>query len=70
VKSKAKSDRSGTTSGAGSLSNPLGVMEQITCPLFIKRLDELQTLAEAKARRSTSRWSGASVRKDLTAAAP
>jgi hypothetical protein len=34
---------------AGGLSNPLAVMEQITYLLFIKRLDELQTLEESKA---------------------
>jgi type I restriction enzyme M protein len=34
---------------AGGLSNPLAVMEQITYLLFIKRLDELQTLEENKA---------------------
>jgi HsdM N-terminal domain len=33
---------------AGGLANPLAVMEQITYLLFIKRLDELQTLEEAK----------------------
>ena len=33
---------------AGGLSNPLAVMEQITYLLFIKRLDELQTLEENK----------------------
>jgi type I restriction enzyme M protein len=34
---------------AGGLSNPLAVMEQITYLLFIKRLDELQTMEEHKA---------------------
>lgn len=34
---------------AGGLSNPLSVMEQLTYLLFIKRLDELQTLEERKA---------------------
>jgi type I restriction enzyme M protein len=34
---------------SGGLSNPLSVMEQITYLLFIKRLDELQTLEERKA---------------------
>ncbi|MGH7024799.1 MAG: type I restriction-modification system subunit M [Caulobacteraceae bacterium] len=34
---------------SGGLSNPLAVMEQITYLLFIKRLDELQSLEEAKA---------------------
>ena len=31
------------------MSNPLSVIEQITYLLFIKRLDELQTLEESKA---------------------
>jgi len=34
---------------SGGISNPLEVMEQITYLLFIKRLDDLQTLAENKA---------------------
>ncbi|MDB5440093.1 MAG: hypothetical protein JWM33_2520 [Caulobacteraceae bacterium] len=34
---------------AGGVSNPLSVIEQITYLLFIKRLDELQTLEELKA---------------------
>ena len=34
---------------SGGISNPLEVIEQITYPLFIKRLDELQTLEELKA---------------------
>jgi type I restriction enzyme M protein len=34
---------------SGGLSNPLSVMEQITYLLFIKRLDELQTVEERKA---------------------
>lgn len=33
----------------GGISNPLTVIEQITYLLFIKRMDELQTLKEAKA---------------------
>jgi len=35
--------------GAGGVANPLSVIEQITYLLFIKRLDELQTLEESKA---------------------
>jgi type I restriction enzyme M protein len=35
----------------GGISNPLEVIEQITYLLFIKRLDELHTLEEAKANR-------------------
>jgi len=35
---------------SGGVSNPLSVMEQITYLLFIKRLDELQTVEEARAQ--------------------
>lgn len=34
---------------SGGVSNPLSVIEQITYLLFIKRLDDLQTLEESKA---------------------
>lgn len=34
----------------GGVSNPLSVIEQITYLLFIKRLDELETVEEAKSR--------------------
>jgi type I restriction enzyme M protein len=34
---------------SGGISNPLEVIEQITYLLFLKRLDELHTLAENKA---------------------
>jgi type I restriction enzyme M protein len=36
---------------SGGISNPLEVIEQITYLLFIRRLDDLQTLEENKARR-------------------
>ena len=36
---------------SGGISNPLEVIEQITYLIFIKRLDELQTLEELKATR-------------------
>ncbi len=36
---------------SGGISNPLEVIEQITYLLFLRRLDELQTLAENKAER-------------------
>lgn len=36
---------------SGGISNPLEVIEQITYLLFIRRLDDLHTLAENKARR-------------------
>ncbi len=32
---------------SGGIANPLQVIEQITYLLFLRRLDELQTLAEA-----------------------
>src|ERR1700689_674037 len=35
----------------GGISNPLEVIEQITYLLFLRRLDELQTLEESKATR-------------------
>src|SRR5438477_12972225 len=35
----------------GGIANPLEVIEQITYLLFIKRLDDLHTLEEAKANR-------------------
>src|ERR1700726_3666378 len=34
---------------SGGIANPLQVIEQITYLLFLRRLDELQALAEAKA---------------------
>jgi len=37
---------------SGGISNPLEVMEQITYLLFLRRLDDLQTLAERKANRT------------------
>src|SRR5256714_7458671 len=36
---------------SGGISNPLEVMEQITYLLFLRRLDDLQTLEENKASR-------------------
>jgi type I restriction enzyme M protein len=37
---------------SGGISNPLEVMEQITYLLFLRRLDDLQTLEENKASRT------------------
>ena len=37
---------------SGGMANPLAVMEQLTYLLFIKALDEQQTLAENKANRT------------------
>jgi len=36
---------------SGGISNPLEVIEQITYLLFLRRLDELQTLKENMANR-------------------
>jgi len=48
---KSKIDRIWDAMWAGGIANPLTVIEQLTYLLFIKRLDELQTLAENKANR-------------------
>ena len=49
---KGKVDRVWDAFWSGGISNPLEVIEQITYLLFIRRLDDLVTLAENKARRS------------------
>jgi type I restriction enzyme M protein len=48
---KSKVDRIWDGFWSGGISNPLEVIEQITYLLFIKRLDDLQTLEENRARR-------------------
>ena len=48
---KSQVDRIWDAFWTGGIANPLEVMEQITYLLFIKRLDDLQTGQEAKARR-------------------
>ncbi|HET8616803.1 MAG TPA: type I restriction-modification system subunit M N-terminal domain-containing protein, partial [Actinomycetales bacterium] len=47
---KGKIDRVWDAFWSGGISNPMEVIEQITYLLFIRRLDDLQTLAEKKAR--------------------
>lgn len=47
---KAQIDRIWDAFASGGISNPLEVIEQITYLLFVKRLDELQTLEENYAR--------------------
>lgn len=47
---KSKIDRVWDSFWSGGISNPLEVIEQITYLLFLRRLDDLQTLAEKKAR--------------------
>ncbi|MFV0633986.1 type I restriction-modification system subunit M [Demequina sp.] len=47
---KSKIDRVWDAFWSGGISNPLEVIEQITYLLFIRRLDDNQTLAEKKAR--------------------
>jgi hypothetical protein len=58
---KSKVDRIWDTMWSGGISNPLSVIEQLTYLLFIKRLDELQTLKEAKA--ANAYWSISSSRR-------
>lgn len=48
---KSKVDSIWNTMWAGGIANPISVIEQLTYLLFIKRLDELHTLAESKAAR-------------------
>ena len=48
---KAKVDQVWNAFWSGGISNPLEVIEQITYLLFLRRLDELQTLEENKATR-------------------
>lgn len=47
---RSKVDRVWDAFWSGGISNPLEVIEQITYLLFIRRLDDLETLAERKAR--------------------
>ena len=49
---KSKIDRIWDAFWSGGISNPLEVIEQITFLLFLKRLDDLQTLEENKAART------------------
>lgn len=49
---KSKIDRIWDAFWSGGISNPLEVIEQITYLLFIRRLDDLQILAEKKAHRT------------------
>src|SRR3954454_21381010 len=48
---KGKVDRIWDAFWAGGIANPLEVIEQITYLLFLRRLDDLQTLEENKAAR-------------------
>jgi type I restriction enzyme M protein len=47
---KSKIDRIWDSFWSGGISNPLEVIEQLTYLLFLRRLDDLQTIAEKKAR--------------------
>lgn len=49
---KSKVDTIWNAFWSGGIANPLEVIEQITYLLFIRRLDDLQTLAEKKANRT------------------
>jgi type I restriction enzyme M protein len=56
---KNKVDRVWDAFWSGGIANPLEVMEQITYLLFLRRLDELQTLAERKAATTKKPLTGA-----------
>ncbi len=56
---KSKIDQVWNAFWSGGISNPLEVIEQITYLLFMRRLDDRQTLAEARARRTGEPISGA-----------
>jgi type I restriction enzyme M protein len=47
---KSNVDRVWDAFWSGGIANPLEVIEQITYLLFIRRLDDLETLSEKKAR--------------------
>src|SRR5262245_7150404 len=49
---KSKVDRVWDAFWSGGISNPLEVIEQITYLLFVRRLDDLETLAENRSRRT------------------
>lgn len=46
---RSKVDQVWNAFWSGGISNPLEVIEQITYLLFLRRLDDLRTLAEHKA---------------------
>ncbi len=56
---KSKVDKVWDAFWSGGIANPLEVMEQITYLLFLRRLDELQTLAERKANKTSRPITGA-----------
>jgi len=51
---KSKIDGVWNAFWSGGISNPLEVIEQITYLLFIRRLDDLQTLQASQARTSSA----------------
>ncbi|TLP98493.1 SAM-dependent DNA methyltransferase [Nesterenkonia salmonea] len=61
---KSKIDRIWDAFWTGGMSNPLEIIEQITYLLFIRRLDDLQTAQEQKARRTGNPAEKAFFRED------
>jgi type I restriction enzyme M protein len=51
---KSKIDRVWDAFWSGGITNPLEVIEQITYLLFLRRLDDIQTLKERKAQRTSN----------------
>lgn len=52
---KSKIDRIWDAFWSGGISNPLEVIEQLTYLLFIRRLDDLDKLAEKRSARARPR---------------
>lgn len=53
---KSQVDKVWNAFWSGGIANPMEIIEQITYLLFIKRLDELHTLAENKANMQDKEW--------------
>lgn len=49
---KSKIDRIWDAFWSGGIANPVEVIEEVTYLLFVRRLDDLKTLAEKKANRT------------------
>ncbi len=67
---KSKIDRVWDSFWSGGIGNPLEVIEQIIYLLFIRRLDDIQTLAEKKARVALTQGTSSGVGETFFKAAP
>ena len=64
---KSRVDRVWDSFWSGGISNPLEVIEQLTYLLFLRRLDDLQTLAEKRAATMVAPLTGGVYRDDQQA---